>query len=71
MPNGGFFVFPKTPIEDDVEFCLFAAERYKLLIVPGSGFGMKGYFRLSYSVPAEQIEKSRQAFIDLRKHYVE
>ena len=39
MPKGGFFVFPKSPIEDEVAFCMHAAQKYKLLIVPGSGFG--------------------------------
>ncbi|WP_045927106.1 pyridoxal phosphate-dependent aminotransferase [Bacillus siamensis] len=62
MPKGGFFVFPKSPIEDEVAFCMHAAQKYKLLIVPGSGFGRSGYFRLSFSVPIEQIRQSRDIF---------
>lgn len=61
-PDGGIFIFPQTPIEDDVKFCQIAAEQFRILIVPGSGFGRKGYFRLSYSVPFEQIERSRDRF---------
>ncbi|MCD1259879.1 pyridoxal phosphate-dependent aminotransferase [Paenibacillus athensensis] len=62
VPQGGFFVFPKAPIADDVAFCLQAAQDFRLLLVPGSGFGRAGYFRLSYSVPLEQIERSRDVF---------
>ncbi|AJY76537.1 pyridoxal phosphate-dependent aminotransferase [Paenibacillus beijingensis] len=68
-PLGGFFVFPKTPIADDVAFCLKAAQDYRLLIVPGSGFGRGGHFRLSYSVPVDQIERSRDVFKRLLESY--
>ncbi|WP_068773528.1 pyridoxal phosphate-dependent aminotransferase [Paenibacillus sp. FJAT-26967] len=62
VPQGGFFIFPKTPIADDVEFCLKAVQDHRLLIVPGSGFGRGGHFRLSYSVPIRQIERSGPVF---------
>ncbi|MCP6682535.1 pyridoxal phosphate-dependent aminotransferase [Bacillus nakamurai] len=70
MPKGGFFVFPKSPIEDEVEFCMHAAQKYKLLIVPGSGFGRSGYFRLSFSVSLEQIKNSRGIFAALYQDFV-
>ncbi|MBY8912659.1 pyridoxal phosphate-dependent aminotransferase [Bacillus sp. YC2] len=70
MPTGGFFVFPKSPIEDEVEFCMHAAQKYKLLIVPGSGFGRSGYFRLSFSVSLEQIKNSREIFAALYQDFV-
>ncbi|MCI4136046.1 pyridoxal phosphate-dependent aminotransferase [Bacillus vallismortis] len=69
MPKGGFFVFPKSPIEDEVAFCVHAAQKYKLLIVPSSGFGIKGHFRLSFSVPIEQIKNSRDIFVSLYKDF--
>ncbi|MCD6497948.1 MAG: pyridoxal phosphate-dependent aminotransferase [Deltaproteobacteria bacterium] len=47
LPGGAFYFFPKCPIEDDVEFVRRLAER-RVLAVPGSGFGVPGYFRLSY-----------------------
>lgn len=68
-PEGGFFIFPKAPIEDDIEFCLRAAEEFRVLIVPGSGFGRAGYFRLTYSVSIEQIERSRDVFKQLLEKY--
>ncbi|MGM9929500.1 MAG: pyridoxal phosphate-dependent aminotransferase [Bacillus sp. (in: firmicutes)] len=70
VPQGGFFVFPKSPIEDDVEFCKFAAENYNILLVPGTGFGCPGYFRMSFSVEMDMIERSREPFKQLNSHFV-
>jgi aspartate aminotransferase len=41
-----------------------------VLLVPGTGFGRAGHFRLSYSVPLEQIERSREPFQKLRERYL-
>jgi aspartate aminotransferase len=70
VPQGGFFIFPKSPIGDDVEFCMTAARDFRVLLVPGTGFGRAGHFRLSYSVPLEQIERSREPFQKLRERYL-
>jgi len=60
-PEGAFYVFPKTPIADDVAFVrILQAEG--VLAVPGSGFGRAGYIRLSLTVPRETIERSMPAF---------
>ncbi len=48
-PEGTFYIFPRCPIPDDVAFVNRAIEE-KVLLVPGSGFGRKGYFRISYCV---------------------
>ncbi len=48
-PQGAFYFFPRSPIPDDVAF-IHPMQRYNVLIVPGSGFGAPGYFRISYSV---------------------
>ncbi len=60
-PQGAFYLFPKALIPDDVEF-VKRAMKYNLLLVPGSGFGCPGYFRISYCVKFEMIEKSIAAF---------
>ena len=60
-PEGAFYLFPKALIEDDVAF-VRAAQKYNILLVPGSGFGCPGYFRMSYCVTMEMIEKSIPAF---------
>ena len=45
-PEGTFYLFPKSLIEDDKKFAE-AAKKYNLLIVPGCSFGCPGHFRLS------------------------
>lgn len=60
-PQGAFYLFPKALIDDDVEF-VKRAMKYNLLLVPGSGFGYPGYFRISYCVKFDMIENSIPAF---------
>ena len=60
-PQGAFYLFPKALIADDVEF-VKRAMKYNLLLVPGSGFGYPGYFRMSYCVKFDMIERSIPAF---------
>ncbi|SVB97449.1 uncharacterized protein METZ01_LOCUS250303, partial [marine metagenome] len=54
-PQGAFYMFPKSPIDDDVEFVDKLKEE-RVLAVPGTGFGLPGYFRLSYCLKDETIE---------------
>lgn len=61
VPEGAFYLFPKSPIPDDIEFI----DRLKdelILAVPGVGFGAPGYFRLSYAVPDAIITGSFAGF---------
>ena len=60
-PKGAFYVFPKSPIEDDAAFVAHL-QKYKILAVPGRGFGMPGYFRLAFCVDDGVIERSAPAF---------
>lgn len=60
-PDGAFYLWIKTPIEDDSEFAEIA-KKYLLLTVPGSAFGCKGYIRLSYCVSPKMIETSLPKF---------
>ncbi|PLX77692.1 MAG: aspartate aminotransferase [Desulfuromonas sp.] len=60
-PGGGFYLFPKSPLEDDVEF-VRCAQKHNLLLVPGSGFGAPGYFRIAYCVEMGVIERSLSAW---------
>ena len=48
-PQGAFYLFPKSPIEDDVAFARQLLE-WNVLVVPGRGFGAPGHFRISYCV---------------------
>ncbi len=67
-PEGAFYFFIKSPIDDDVEFVKIA-QKHKILIVPGSGFGRKGYFRVSYCVSRETIENSAKAWKELANNF--
>ncbi len=60
-PQGAFYFFPKSPLEDEVEFVRILAEK-KVLVVPGRGVGLPGYFRLSYCMPDSVIEGSISGF---------
>jgi aspartate aminotransferase len=60
-PQGSFYVFPKTPIADDVAFIRLLQEE-GILAVPGAGFGRGGYMRLSLTIPKEAIERSLPGF---------
>lgn len=64
MPKGAFYFFPKVPAKfagDDVAFVNRLQEE-KVLAVPGRGFGMPGYVRLSFCVPLETITGSAEGF---------
>lgn len=60
-PRGAFYIFPKSPIPDDVQFIAMLQEE-KILAVPGTGFGAPGYFRLVFCVGDEVIRRSAEGF---------
>lgn len=53
-PEGAFYLFIKSPIEDEAEFCEMAKEQ-RVLIVPGSSFACPGYVRMAYCVSYDTI----------------
>jgi len=60
-PQGAFYMFPRAPIENDVEF-VHELQKLNVLTVPGRGFGTPGYFRISYCVNHSTIEGSLFGF---------
>jgi aspartate aminotransferase len=60
-PEGAFYLFPKSPIADDVKFVNSLLEE-NILGVPGTGFGTPGHFRLAYCVADRVIEGSLEGF---------
>ncbi|KAB2888818.1 MAG: pyridoxal phosphate-dependent aminotransferase [Desulfobulbaceae bacterium] len=60
-PRGAFYVFPKSPLADDVAFIAMLQEE-RILAVPGVGFGAPGYFRLAFCVEDEVIRRSAEGF---------
>ncbi|MEZ3434298.1 MAG: pyridoxal phosphate-dependent aminotransferase [Lachnospiraceae bacterium] len=67
-PEGAFYLFVKSPVADEKEFCA-AAKKYNILIVPGSSFACPGYVRLAYCVSYETIVNSLPKFKELAKEY--
>ncbi len=65
-PGGAFYLFPKSPLADDIEFVTLA-QKHNILLVPGSGFGAPGYFRIAYCIDASIIERSLPAWEKLAK----
>lgn len=61
VPEGAFYLFPKSPIEDDIKFAGILQEN-NILAVPGTAFGGPGHFRLSYAVPDKTITGSFDGF---------
>lgn len=67
-PQGAFYLFMKSPEEDEKEFCE-VCKKHNVLVVPGSSFACGGYVRLAYCVSYEQIERSLPAFRAIAQHY--
>ncbi len=67
-PPGAFYLFPKTPIEDDVAF-VGELQKELILTVPGSGFMGPGHFRISYCVDDETIINALPGFKKVMKRY--
>jgi aspartate aminotransferase len=60
-PGGAFYLFPRSPLPDEMEF-VAAAREEGILVVPGSGFGRGGHFRLAYCVSPEMVRRSVPAW---------
>jgi len=67
-PQGAFYLFPKTPIEDDVAF-IKELQSKRILTVPGRGFGKSGYFRIAYAVEKRVIEGALPGFKEIAEKY--
>ncbi len=61
LPEGAFYLFPRSPIEDDVAFVGLLQEE-NILAVPGTGFGGPGYFRLAYCCSPDTVERALPGF---------
>lgn len=69
-PQGAFYLFIKSPEEDEKKF-VEAAKKYHILLVGGSSFSCPGYVRLAYCVSYEMLERSLPAFEKLAEEYKE
>jgi len=62
-PQGAFYLFVQSPIPDDVEFVKMLLKK-NILVVPGSGFGGPGYFRIAFCVDDATITNSLSGFAE-------
>lgn len=69
-PEGAFYLFARSPIPDDVEFVKILLKK-NILVVPGSGFGGPGYFRIAYCVDDATIINSLPGFAEAIKEIPE
>ncbi len=69
-PEGAFYVFCKSPVDDDVDFVRHL-QKYNILVVPGSGFAGPGYFRIAYCVADKVIERAIPKFKEALASYKE
>jgi len=60
-PGGAFYLFPASPLADDVAF-VRKAQEHRILLVPGSGFAAPGFFRIAYCFDQAMIERSLPAW---------
>lgn len=68
-PQGAFYLFVKSPVENEKAFCE-EAKKLHILMVPGSSFACPGYVRLAYCVSHETIVNSLPKFKELAKEYM-
>ena len=60
-PQGAFYIFPRAPGGDDLAF-VGALQEELVLVVPGRGFSLPGYFRIAYCIDTSFIERSLAGF---------
>jgi aspartate aminotransferase len=68
IPDGAFYLFPESPIPDDVEF-VRALQEENILTVPGTGFRCPGHFRIAYCVDEMTIERALPGFARVMSQY--
>ena len=67
-PKGTFYLFPKSPVPDDVAF-VKALQEERILTVPGSGFGAPGYFRIAFCVDDDTITRALPGFERVKRQF--
>ena len=68
-PAGAFYLFPRTPVKNDVKF-VQALQKELILTVPGSGFGGPGHFRIAFCVEDETIINALPGFKRVMEKFI-
>jgi aspartate aminotransferase len=69
-PMGAFYMFPKSPIKNELEFVMQLQREERILVVPGRGFGKSGYFRIAYCVPIGKIYGAIDGFKKIGERFI-
>ena len=67
-PEGAFYIFLKIPGGNEKDF-ISAAQKHRLIFVPGSAFGLEGYVRISFCGSHETVEAALPQFDRLAENY--
>lgn len=67
-PQGAFYLWLKSPEEDEKAFVAKCKEK-QILIVPGSSFGCAGWTRVAYCVSHETVRNSLPGFREVAASY--
>jgi len=70
MPKGAFYFFAEAPGGNDIKFVKDLMNK-NILVVPGTGFGYPGYFRMAFCVDVDVIKRAAPAFKDVSATYAE
>lgn len=68
LPQGAFYMFPESPVPDEMDF-IAALREHNILAVPGRGFGRSGHIRISFCVDDRTIEGALPGFEKVARHY--
>ena len=66
IPQGAFYITPKSPIDDDLRFSEMLAKQ-GVFCLPGSVVAMRGYLRASITASDEMIDRALPIFAVARK----
>lgn len=68
LPQGAFYLWVKSPVDDE-RLVVDALKEELILTVPGRGFAGPGWFRMSYCVGDEVIDRCADGFMKVRKAF--
>ena len=68
-PMGAFYIFPRSPLKDDIVF-MNELKQLRVLVVPGSAFAAPGYFRISYCLDDRTLQGSLEGFRQMAEKYL-
>ena len=68
MPAGTFYVMVRSPIDDDVAFSEWLADR-DVLVLPSTIVELPGWFRLSLTASDEMVEQALPVFASALREF--